>query len=130
MLLRDKLHLCELVRPHAARANIPHLPALDEVMQRLHRLLDWRVAVEAVDLEEVDVVGVEPLERRVDGVENRGARQPALVHVVGQVADVRVLHVVDGGFFAERAVALGQDDELVAREGEFFDRAADELFAH
>lgn len=36
--LRDLLHARKLIAPHAARAQLPHLPTLDQIMQRLHRL--------------------------------------------------------------------------------------------
>jgi len=58
-LLSYKLHTSELHRPHAARADVAHLAALDQIMQRLHCLLDRHGLVEAVDLQQVDVGRVE-----------------------------------------------------------------------
>ena len=54
--LRELLRLGELPGPHAARADVAHLAGLDDVVQRLHRLLDRRLRIEAVDLVQVDVV--------------------------------------------------------------------------
>ena len=78
------LELGELPRVHRGRAEVADLARLDDVVQRLHRLLDRGVGVEAVDLVEVDVVGAEPRERGVDLLEDRLARQAlparAVVH--------------------------------------------------
>ncbi len=57
VFLGHELHHCELVCPHAAGTYISDLPLFDEVVQGFHRFLDWDGFIEAVDLEEVDVVG-------------------------------------------------------------------------
>ena len=56
----DALRLRELPRVHAARADVARLAGAHDVVQRLHRLLDRRPVVPAVDLVEVDVVEAEP----------------------------------------------------------------------
>ena len=58
ILLGDILHLCKLERPHRTGADIPHLAALHEIVQRLHRLGHRHGRVEAMDLQQVDVVRV------------------------------------------------------------------------
>jgi hypothetical protein len=64
-------------------------------VQDLHRLLDWGVVVEAVDLIEVDVVGVQPLQRRVDLLQDRLAGQPLTARpVVHPPADLGRQHDV------------------------------------
>lgn len=73
ILLRHKLHLRKLHRPHTTRTNIPDLPALDQIMQSLHCLLDRRVLIESVDLQQVDVVRFQARERFIDGVEDCSA---------------------------------------------------------
>ena len=86
--LRDARHLRELPRLEVRRADVPDLPALHEVMQRLHRLL-WRgERVPEVDLQDVDVRCAKPLEGRRDLVEKRDAREPALVHVLPGLDEV------------------------------------------
>jgi len=42
-----------------------HLAGLDDVVQDLHGLLDRHVVVEPVDVIDLDPVGVEPGQRRV-----------------------------------------------------------------
>ena len=80
--LRHELHPRKLRRPHAAGPNVPHLAALDQVVERLHRLLDGRAAVEAVDLQQVDVRGVEAAQGGVDLVEDGRTGETELVLVV------------------------------------------------
>ena len=82
ILLRTKLHHSKLIRPHATRANIMHFPHGHKIMQRLHRLLNGRVLVEAVDLEQIEVVCAEALEGAFDVLEDGGARETAAVDVV------------------------------------------------
>ena len=70
------LHLCELIGPHRTRPDVSHLAASDEIVQGLHCFLDRRFLVEAVYLQQVDIVGLEALERSVHGVEDRCSRKP------------------------------------------------------
>ena len=49
-----------------AEADVAGLARVDDLGERLHRLLDRRLDVEAVALVEVDVVGLQALQRRVD----------------------------------------------------------------
>ena len=129
ILLRDKLHPRKLRCPHGARANVPHLAAPDQVMQRLHRLLDRRRRVEAVDLQEIDVVHLQALERSVDGVEDGRARKPALVGVVFELRHLgRVEDGSDLGLLAYVAVAFAEDGQLVPGQVVLFDGFGDELF--
>src|SRR3954469_14334557 len=95
----DVLRLRELPREHAARSDVARLARADDVVQRLHRLLDRRVRVPAVDLVEVDVVHAEPLQRGVDGGEDVLAREPAPVRARRHLP-----------------VHLGRDHRLVARQ--------------
>ena len=97
VLLGAELHHGELVGPHAARADVAHLAAAHEVVQRQHRLLDRDRRVEPVsvshlppgrpnrpfsrketlpmDLKDVDVRRLQSLERGVDRVEDCGPRK-------------------------------------------------------
>ena len=74
MLLGDKLHSCELICPHAARADVVYLPTFDEVVECLHSLFYGDGLVKAMDLEEVDVRGVKALEGCIDGSEDTLSR--------------------------------------------------------
>jgi hypothetical protein len=56
------LQLCKLCRPHTRCTDISNLPTLDYVVEGLHRLFNWCMWIKAVDLEEVDICGIETLE--------------------------------------------------------------------
>ena len=73
------LGLRELPGVHAGRADVARLAGPDDVVKRSHRLLDRRLVVPAVDLVEVDIVGAQPLEGRVDGGEQVLSREAAVV---------------------------------------------------
>lgn len=73
VLLGHKLHLRELVRPHARGADVANLARLDEVVQSAHRLFDRSGVVEAVNPEEIDVVGAKALKGVVDSADEGAA---------------------------------------------------------
>ena len=66
VLLGAELHQRELVSPHAGGADVADFAALDEGVERGHCFGDGDGGVEAVDLEEVDVGGLEAGEGVVD----------------------------------------------------------------
>lgn len=82
VLLSDELHACELCCPHAACADVAHFSGLHEIVECFHGFFEGRVVVKAVNLEKVDVVGVETCEGCVDLVEDCGAGEAILVLVV------------------------------------------------
>ena len=82
------------------RAGVADFAPAAQVVERLHRLLDRRVAVGPVQLVEVDVVGLQAAQRLVDGGEDVLARRSALVGVV-----------------AHRREAFGGEHDAVARLG-------------
>ena len=89
--------LGELPGVHGGGPQVARLARLDDVMQRLERLLDRRRRVPTMDLIEIDVVRTEPPQTRIDCVEYRLARQAAPV-----------------GALAHREENLGRDHHLVA----------------
>ena len=81
-------------------------------MQRLHRLLDRRAWVPAVDLVEVDVVETKPLQRGVNGGEDV---------LTGETGTVHAGH--------RPAVHLRRDHVLLARREQLLQQAAGDHFA-
>jgi hypothetical protein len=69
------LELGELPRVHRRRSKVADLAGTDDVVQRLHRLFDRCLRVEAVNLVEVDVVGTEAGEGGIDLFEDCSAGQ-------------------------------------------------------
>ena len=63
----DHHHLGELVGRHGRAADVAHLARAHDLVERVHGLLDRRVGIEAMDLVDVDVVGLQALELEVDG---------------------------------------------------------------
>src|SRR4029077_15827644 len=58
--------LGELPSVHRRRADIAGLAGLDDIVKRLHRLLDRGFVIPAMDLVEVDVLDAEPTQAGVD----------------------------------------------------------------
>jgi hypothetical protein len=84
VLLGNILQRLELPGSHRASTNVPHPALLDDVVEGLHDLFPWCFAVQAVDLEDVDV-RTQPLNALLDGVEDVFPAQPHLVHCVAVV---------------------------------------------
>lgn len=97
-------------------------------MERLHRLLDRRLGVKAVDLQQVDVVRVEAAQRVLDLVEYGCPGQTPLILVVFGDFYLRN-HVVrrDILFLADGIETLGQNHKLLTWDVVFLDRLADDL---
>lgn len=110
------LHELELPRPATGHADVPDPTGLHDVVKRLHRLLDGRLVVESVTLEDVDVVESEPLKRALDRgkdalVSVRSKRRTHLARettVVGETCRSSVLGLAIG---VER---LGEDHDGLA----------------
>src|SRR5437016_11084610 len=96
---------------HRRRADIAGLAGLDDVVQRFDRLLDRRVVVPAMDLIEIDVIGAEAPQARIDFGHDRLARQAGAI-----------------GARPHPAIDLGSDDDLVS-SGEILDRTPENLLA-
>lgn len=129
ILLSNELQLRKLDCPHTARANIPYLPALNKIVKCLHGLLEWGSRVESMNLQKVDVVEVETLQRRIDGVEDGLSRQPALVRVVLELRHFFwIENSANRWILSDVAVAFGEDDQLFTWEVVFFDCLSDDFF--
>ncbi len=96
MLLSDVQCLLELPRPHGRGADVTSLACPHNIIQRFHRLFDRSLVIPAMDLVEVDVIRLKPLQAVLDLPQDRLARQSASVW-----------------FFTHFAVDLGGNDDLV-----------------
>ena len=110
VLLRDGQRLHQVPAREVRAADVADLAGPHQVVERAQHLLDRRHGVEAVELVEVDVVGAEPAQARLDRPDQ----------VVARRADV-----VGAG--AEAEGPLGGDDHLVAAA---LDRLAQDLLGH
>ena len=59
--LGAKLHLGKLIGPHRASSNIANFARSNQVVKRRHSLLDGRISIKAVNLQEIDVVRAKAL---------------------------------------------------------------------
>src|SRR6266566_6434883 len=82
MLLGDVQRLLELPREHGGGTEIAGLAGPHHVMQRFHRLLDWGLVIPAMDLVEVHVIRLKPLQAVVDLAEDRLAREPGAIRSI------------------------------------------------
>jgi hypothetical protein len=62
ILLSSKLQLRKLYSPHRTGADVSHFSAPDQIVQRFHCLLKRGIRIEAMDLQQINVVQVEALE--------------------------------------------------------------------
>ena len=118
------LHLGELPCPHARGADVAHLAAAHQVVQRLHGLLDRRGRVEAVDLIQVDRVDPEALQARVGRREYPLARESAQVRPLRRLR-TRVIAALEGE--VDRMKELRRDHHFVARQ-QFLQQSSGDLF--
>ncbi len=61
MLPSNFVQQCELPTPHGASTDVPDFPQLNEVMKSPHSFFGVGLVVIAVDLEKVDIAGLQPL---------------------------------------------------------------------
>ena len=58
-------------------------PGFDDVVQGFERFLNRRVRIESMNLIEVDVIGLQPPQRIVDGAQDVRPREAALLRCSG-----------------------------------------------
>ena len=94
-LARRPLRLDDLTGGERVRTDVSNLALVDEVAQRPKRLLDVGVRIGAVDLVEVDPVGVQASQRVLDLGDDSSARvAPVVVVFVYRHVDLRRQHDV------------------------------------
>jgi hypothetical protein len=104
ILLRNVLQRLKLPASHRAGTDISHPSLLNNIVQRLHDLLPGCVAVETVDLQNIDVCA-QSLNALLHRVEDVLAAQTDLVDHVAVVGGDRC-NAEAGVFFVDAEVAL------------------------
>lgn len=122
MLIRDILQCLEFPRCHRAGANISHPTLLNDIVQSLHDFLSWRLSVQAMDLEDIDV-RAQSLDALLYCIEDVLAAQTDLVHILAFVR-VRSVDREPDVVFVDAKVALREDDDLAAGDIELLERLA------
>jgi hypothetical protein len=64
------LHSMELPSRAAAHSNVTYPARFDNVVKGLHGLLNGSLMIKSVALKDIDVVGLETVERRFYGIED------------------------------------------------------------
>ena len=126
-LFGDEVRFGELPGGEGAAGQIEHLAAAHQVVQRAEGLVDRGVGIGAVDVVEVDAIGLEALEALFDLADDVPAVVARVVDVLaaaavdlgaehGVVALARGLQpVADDGFALAVVVDVGGVDEVAAR---------------
>src|SRR4051812_32946581 len=97
VLLGDRQRLHQVPAGEVRAADVAKLALAHQVRERIQRLLDRRGGVEAVQLEQVDVVRAEPLQGALYGADQMMARGTEVI---------RISAGAEGG--------LGREDDAVA----------------
>jgi hypothetical protein len=124
--LGDVLEGLEFPGGHCAGTDVADLAAVDDVIEGLHDFLAGGVAVQTVDLENVDV-GAQALNAGVDGVENVLAGETDAVHELA-IVDSRGGDRGHLAFVVDTEEALGQEDNAVAGDVVFLEGLAEDFF--
>ena len=76
------LHFCKLPREHARGSDVTHATAAHDIVQRLHRFFDRRVRIETVNLIQIQVIGAQTFQARIDCRKNVLPRESLLVRAI------------------------------------------------
>src|SRR5215213_8659967 len=102
----NRLRATNGLRARLRKAEVQHLPGLDQILDGAGHVFDWHCGIDAVLIVEIDAIGPEALERFLDDAPD--ALRPA-------VQSVRAIDL---------EAELGRDDNLVA---DWSERLADQL---
>jgi hypothetical protein len=103
--------------------NVPYLSRLYYVVQGAHDLLHWDVAIQPVDLEEVDI-GAKSFDAGIDGVKNVfPAKTDSIDH--GAIIDRAFLQWKLSPVMTDTEIAFSQQRDVLARYVVYFQRLTD-----
>lgn len=76
---RIVLHRVELIRIARAHSDVADVARSDNIVQSLHSFLDWGPVIEAMTLEDVDIVEIESLQTSLDAIKDMLPTEAGLV---------------------------------------------------
>ncbi len=79
--LRGMAELGNLPRAMVRQSVVAQFARLDQIVERTHRFFDRRLVVFAMDVEQIDVIGVQALQAGIDGTHDVFARCTACVDI-------------------------------------------------
>ena len=106
----------ELPASHRACANVAYFTTLNEVVESFHCFFCGDVGVITVDLEEIEVGGLQPHKRGVDRVENGCAGETTLIDVLCLLLQLRREVGADAWIVSDETEAFRCDHDLVTRD--------------
>ena len=112
---RDRMHGVRAADRLLARfgeAEEAHLPFAHELGHRADDVLDRHRGIDAMLVEQIDVIGLQPAQRAFDGLAD--VRRPAV-------------HAGDAAVLVELEAELRRDDDAIARAVELLERAREQL---
>ncbi len=115
--LRHVVHLDELPCSDVGRSNVAYLAETNKVVEGTHCFLIWRLVVNHMNEENIDVISLKTLQAGIDLIEYGCSGQSAMVDVVATVFEFRTEKAGNGCRFLvvyEKA-DFGDEDEIVPR---------------
>ena len=123
-----ELHRGELVSPHTAGTYVPYFSAFNKIMKCFHCLFNWDCFVKAVNLKKINIWRFQPIQGRVDSVENALTGKATLIYVVNSTFDVFQSKYLGAVVFASCSTAFGAYNQLMPWYLEFLDCFCDDSF--
>ena len=77
----------------ATHAYVPSVSGFDYIMQSLHSLLDWRIRIKAVALQDVDIIKLKAFQRLVHRIENVLRMRSVVKHGTGSKEAIPTLRL-------------------------------------
>jgi hypothetical protein len=105
----------KLPAPHRTRANVAHLAALHEIMERLHCFFSRNAGVISMNLEEIEVRGLQARERGLDRIEDGCTRKSFLVDILRLFVEARYHACADARIVGNETKAFRRNHDLVTR---------------
>src|SRR4051812_32196788 len=106
--IRNILQRLKFPSRHRAGANISHLSTFDNIIERFHDLLTGSGAVQAVDLQHVDICA-EAGDRGVDGIKDMLPAEPNTVYHLA-IVDGHASNVGGTIIRCDTKITFGEDD--------------------
>jgi hypothetical protein len=111
---------------YAASADVSDFSTLDDIVQSSHDLLPWRIPVQSVNLEHINV-SAQSSNTSIDSIENMLSAQTHSVHHFAIVGG-RCQNRRQGTIFRDTKVAFRKDHHLVAGNRVLLQCLANDLF--
>ena len=108
-----------------------HFTALHKIVQGLHCLLNWGVRIIPVDLQQIDVIGAESFQTRINCLEDGCSAKTTAVNIVfALVHFLSIENTTNARCLANETIAFGEDDQFITWNIVMLDSFSDDLFRY